>query len=495
MRWRLRSARWKVLLATLAVLLLPPLIVLLSSLSDASIDHRMRERAADSARQVAALLTSPGDRAPATVARTIDRIAASYGVRIRVVASDGTLAVDADREAGNPLVRAFGALFFGPDGAPSLAAFDQTLPPVALRDESVATMSGSGPSVDCRQADDGRLLVCHGALAVDTAVGRRLIYAQESSRRAIRALYDVRYQVLKLTLFALPFALLLGLWLGWRVVRPVERLRADVLRRAQIAAPSADLDASRPDEVGELANAFNALLAALGERTRQNEAYLADLAHEFKNPVATLRASAERLAEPSIDPARAQQLSALMLRSCGRLDALVTELLELARAEAGLPGEPRQPVQLNRLARGLVEALRADERWRGATIELVETARDVEVPGVTSRIEAALRNVLDNALSFAGAGGWVKLRIERDRDWARIVVSDSGPGIAEAELARVFDRFFTTRGERRGTGLGLALVKAIAEAHGGAATAASPPGQGAELTLRLPFTDVSQRAR
>lgn len=493
MRWPVRSARWKVLLATLAVLLLPPLIVLLSSLNDASVDLRMRQRAVDSARQVAALLVD-GSRTRTALARTIDRIAASYGVRIRVVADDQSVLFDADREAGNPLVRAFGALFFGPDGAPSLAAYDRTLPPVGQRAEAVAARTGGAPSVDCRQADNGRLLVCHAALAIDGADGRRLVYTQESSRRAIRALYDVRYQVLKLTLFALPLALLLGLWLGWRVVRPIEHLRADVLRRARLAAPHADLDASRPDEVGELANAFNALLAALAERNRQNEAYLADLAHEFKNPVATLRASAERLAESATDPARAQQLSALMLRSCGRLDALVTELLELARAEAGLPGEARQTVQLNLLVGGLIDALRADERWRGTTIELVEAASEVAVPGVAARIETALRNLLDNALSFAGDAGWVKVIVVCDPDGARIIVRDSGPGIAAGDLPRVFDRFFTTRGERRGTGLGLALVKAIAEAHGGSATAASPPGQGAELTLWLPFTDVSQRA-
>jgi signal transduction histidine kinase len=493
MRWPLRSARWKVLLATLAVLLLPPLIVLLSSLSDASVDHRMRQRTVESARQVAAVLAD-SSRAPAALARTIDRVAASYGVRIRVVTSDQGVAFDADREAGNPVARAFGALFFGPDGAPSLAAYDRTLPPVDQRTETIAARVSGEPSADCRQADNGRLLICHAALGVDTGAGRQLVYTQESSRRAIRALYDVRYQVLKLTLFALPLALLLGLWLGWRVVRPVEQLRADVLQRARVAAPHADLDASRPDEVGELANAFNALLAALAERSRQNEAYLADLAHEFKNPVATLRASAERLAEGAADPARAQQLSALMLRSCGRLDALVTELLELARAEAGLPGETRQTVQLNQLTSGLIAALRADERWRGRTIELVEAAAEVAVPGVASRIETALRNLLDNALSFAGDPGWVKVIIVRDADSARIIVRDSGPGIAASDLPRVFDRFFTTRGERRGTGLGLALVKAIAEAHGGSATAASTPGHGAELTLRLPFTDVSQRA-
>ncbi|MBN2358332.1 MAG: HAMP domain-containing protein, partial [Deltaproteobacteria bacterium] len=438
----MRSARWKVLLATLAVLLLPALIVLLSSLSDARVDHRMRDRTADSARQVAALIADPGQRTPAAVARSIDRIAASYGVRIRVLDGDGEVAIDADREAGNPLVRAFGALFFGPDGAPSLTAFDRTLRPVAERAESAAALAGDGPIVDCRHVDAGRLLVCHTALAVDGADGRRLVYVQESSRRAIRALYDVRYQMLKLTLLTLPFALLLGLALGWRVVRPIERLREDVARRAQVAAPGADLDASRPDEVGELANSFNALLTALAERTRQNEAYLADLAHEFKNPVATLRASAERLADATLDPERARQLSGLMLRSCGRLDALITGLLELARAEAGLPDEQRQPVHLNQLARGLIEASRGDERWREVAIELVERSPEVVVPGVAARLETALRNLLDNALSFAGAGGRVELIIERGPDGASIAVSDSGPGISASDLPRVFDRFF-----------------------------------------------------
>jgi two-component system sensor histidine kinase ChvG len=106
-----------------------------------------------------------------------------------------------------------------------------------------------------------------------------------------------------------------------------------------------------------------------------------------------------------------------------------------------------------------------------------------------------LRNLLDNALAFSGDAGHVRLEVAREDRFARIVVSDEGPGILQEHLPRVFDRFFTTRGDRRGTGLGLALARAIVEAHGGTISAESPPEGGARFTVRLPFTSGSHAVR
>ena len=108
------------------------------------------------------------------------------------------------------------------------------------------------------------------------------------------------------------------------------------------------------------------------------------------------------------------------------------------------------------------------------------------VQGVASRLESVLRNLLDNALSYARTR--VCIEVNRVVGEAEIVVSDDGPGIPPEDMPRVFDRFFTTRGDRRGTGLGLALARAVAEAHGGTIQAQSPPGGGARFVVRLPFT-------
>jgi signal transduction histidine kinase len=132
---------------------------------------------------------------------------------------------------------------------------------------------------------------------------------------------------------------------------------------------------------------------------------------------------------------------------------------------------------------------------RAAPIETAIADATIIVDGVAGRIESVLRNLLDNALAFSGDAGRVRLEVEREDRFARIVVSDEGPGILPEHLPRVFDRFFTTRGDRRGTGLGLALARAIVEAHGGTISAESPPEGGARFTVRLPFTSGSHVVR
>jgi two-component system sensor histidine kinase ChvG len=242
----------------------------------------------------------------------------------------------------------------------------------------------------------------------------------------------------------------------------------------------------REDEVGDLALAFNALLDALAERSRSNEAFVADLAHEFKNPVAAIRACAERLgSEEKLDETRAKRLAEVLSQSSRRLDALVTQFLELARAEAGLPNEGREDVDVAALARGIVDGARGDARFGSVTFEVraPETTRTVR--GVAHRLEAALRNLVDNAASFAGEGGRVTVEVAESDGAIEVAVSDSGPGIAADDLPRVFDRFFTKREREGGTGLGLALTRAVVQAHGGTVRAESPPKSGARFVVRL----------
>jgi two-component system sensor histidine kinase ChvG len=296
------------------------------------------------------------------------------------------------------------------------------------------------------------------------------VYVQGTSRRALEALYESRRQLLKLTAFVLALGLVLAWWMGRRMVRPVEDLRGEVLRRARAAVPRAELPVEREDEVGELTLAFNALLAALAERSRANEAFVADLAHEFKNPVAAIRACAERLGEEGpLDDTRAKRLADVLQKSSRRLDTLVTQFLELARAEAGLPNEQRETFDVAALARGIAEASHAKVRVDAPD-------RSFEVRGVPHRLEAAIRNLIDNATHFAGEDGEVVVGIAEAEGKVQIAVDDAGPGIAKEDLPRVFDRFFTRRAE--GTGLGLALTRAVVEAHGGNVRAESPGALG-----------------
>ncbi len=483
-----RSLRVRAFAVVLVVVLSPVALVAASSVFERNVGARMQRRlgeAAAGAEQVLLASARAGEGA-ARLQRRLDDVARTWGSRLRLVAPDGEVIVDVDHESSG--ISRLGALFFGADGVRSLREVDDEWGPLLERAE--VRRAGSSAQVGCRTSDAGKLLVCHASRVARGPAGERwVVYAQESSRREIRALYDLRYQLLKLTLLILPAALLLAWWLGWRMVRPIERLRFQVLDKVARAAPEADLDLPRGDELGELALAFNALLAKVDEKGRATEGFLADVAHEMKNPLAAVRAAAESLEGGVVDDERATRLAKVLSDSSRRLDRLVTQLLDLARVEAGLHGEARELVDVSALVRGLVESAAADERYQNVRFEL-DVAERTYARAVSDRLETALRNLIDNAASFASAerdaGGEVHVRVARAAADVVMVVHDSGPGIAPEHLPRVFDRFFTTRGGHRGSGLGLALVRAIAHAHEGAVDVESAPGQGARFTLRLP---------
>ena len=543
------SLRTNALLIVLAMLVLPQLIVVGWSLMERDIGGKLQWEAKISAEE-AALVIAAGD--PATMEERVEEIARRWGTRIRVVDEDASTRFDADADRGTDLVHQIGTLFFGPDGAPTLREFDETLGPVPRRPEVVTvtawTAAAPGPpkpelredhghqypigtarvpdgssaapvstafraeappppwpgvETGCRTSPAGKLLVCHAATATTLDGRAHVIYVQESSRRAVRALYDLRYHLARLSIVMLPLALAFSWWMGRRMVRPIEWLRERVLEKAKSANPRADIDLRGGDEVRDLAEAFNDLLGALDERRRANEAFVADLVHEFKNPVAAIRACAESLESGSVDEKRAARLAKILADSSGRLDALVSQFLELARAEAGMPNEARAEVDVGALASGVVSSL--EPSFEGVRF-VVDADPGTLVVGVAPRLDSLVRNLVDNAASFAGSGGEVRVVVRREAGATEgssqgsviaIEISDTGPGIAEGDLPRVFDRFFTTRARalpeqgatrtrRDGSGLGLALVKAVAEAHGGEVSARSTPGNGATFRVTLP---------
>ncbi|MFN7952371.1 MAG: HAMP domain-containing sensor histidine kinase [bacterium] len=491
---RVRSLRTRAVLVVVLVLLCPPLFVTVSAIFEESVERRLGTRVEVAAHEALAELgpfasaAPPGAEVLARLARSLDAIAARHEVWLRVVDGDDRVIVDARHDRASNAIQRLGRLVFGEDGAPTLADFDAAQGALAARPE-IASARARGRDAGCRTSPEGKLLVCHAALVPATsgrdASAALAIHAAKSARRSVRALYDLEYQLKKLMLLVLPVALALAWWLGRRMVRPIEELREQVLAQASAASPRAELHVARRDELQDLAAAFNALLATLESRNRANEAFSADLVHELKNPVAAIRTAAESLAAGPVDAERAGRLARVLSDSSARLDRVVTQFLELARAEGGMRDEPREPIDLAALVGALVERARGDERYadRRLTCSAPDPAR---VMGVAERLETALRNLLDNALDFAGPGGEVDVTIEMDASAVRVRVSDDGPGIPAEALPRVFERFFTTRGAKRGTGLGLAMVRAIAEAHGGGVRVDSSPERGTTFELTVP---------
>jgi signal transduction histidine kinase len=488
-RVRVHSLRTSALVVVLAVVASPLALLFATNAVESLFVGRTRERAMEGRDEVVALVRdAPGG--VITLTDRIDAIARARDQRIRVLLPDGSVAIDRDHLVGRGWLFDLGDFIYGPDRVAVLTTFDAGRVPLRERPEVRAAHTAEHAE-DCDHSTLGNLEICDAAATAPLpggAGGIAVVHAQGSSRRAVDTLYASRRQLLKLTGFVLALAIVLWFWMGRQMVRPVEALRDELLARARAAAPRADLKVTRSDEIGDVAAAFNVLMAVLAERGRTNEAFVADLAHELKNPVASARACAERLASDApLDDERRHRLAEALGTSAARLDALVTQFLELARAEGGLPDESREEVDLEALVRGLARTM---GEGSAVTIEVKPrsggTTEPVRVRGLASRLESVLRNLLDNALSFARTR--VCIEVGRAGDEAEVVVSDDGPGIAPEDMPRVFDRFFTTRGDRRGTGLGLSLARAVVEAHGGTIRAESPPQGGARFVVRLPFT-------
>ncbi len=480
------SLRGRAYLAVVAVVLAPIIGVEIAGLFGDGERGQLERRVVVAASDLRARLET-GEASPDAV----EEIAGRDGVRLTLLGADGRVVAVRDHDRVTSLRDRLGDVFFGSEGAPTLRAYDETRAPLAERAEIAAAQRGDR-ATGCAVGVGGKLLVCHAVTPAEGPAGAWVVLAEKSSPRAIRALWDVRGAVLKLTLIVLCAALGLAAWLGRQIVRPIERLRREVLARTASPLAGDPIPAVSRDEIGDLAAAFNVLLGAIADKSRQNHAFMADLVHELKSPVAAVSAAAEALSGGPADEARARRLGRVLAESSRRLDALVGEFLELARAEAGLPDEERTLVDVAALVEARITSMRDDERHAGLRFEL--DAAEVRVEGVAARLDRAVGNVLDNAASFAGPGGVVRVGVHPEAGGCVVTVSDTGPGVAPEKLPRIFDRFFTDRADGRGTGLGLALTKAIVEAHGGSVGAASPPGRGAVISLRLPLVSPGVHA-
>ncbi|MEQ1566208.1 MAG: HAMP domain-containing sensor histidine kinase [Myxococcota bacterium] len=462
----LRSLRYRVLVLVVAMVVLPLVWVWVGGTFERGDELYQRRVLHEAASDLVAAIDA---------GRPVDPVVERAHVRLRVLDPDGRVVSALDRAVDDSLLAPVSRPFWGPSGRPSLDQADAHAPPLDRRPEVAA--SADGPAERCEVAEEGRMLVC--AAARRTADGR-IVHVMRGSPRLVRSLYEERFQLTALTLIVLSIGVGAALWLGWRMVRPIEGLRDQVVARTAGRLSTEPVVMDRPDEVGELAAAFNQLLRALDERNRANTVFAADLAHELKNPVAAVRAAAEALgSDRPVEGERKDRLLRVLLDASGRMDSVVHQFLELARAEAGLPDAAREGVDLGALVGALAEAARADARYGHLRLS-VETAA-APVRAVPERLETATRNLLANALDFAR--GSVTLRVRRDGAWVELQVDDDGPGIPPEARADLFTRYRSTR--RGGTGLGLPLTKAIVEAHGGTIWVGEP-AVGASFVVRLP---------
>ena len=279
-----------------------------------------------------------------------------------------------------------------------------------------------------------------------------------------------------------------GIWIARRALRPVEEIaqttrqivQASDLARRVPAAPAAD-------ELGALTDTVNEMLARLEQLFTAQRRFVADVSHELRTPLTAMRGHLE-LMQRGVTKAGAAQTESIadMLREVNRLSRMANDLLLLAQAEVGLQLR-YGPVQLDELVLEVVRELRPLAAQLSLRPQLDE---QVAISGDRDRLKQALLNLTANALQHTPVGGSVTLALGRGPTGALLTVRDTGPGIAPEALPHLFERFYqgdqAPQQPNGGAGLGLAIVRWVAEAHGGHVTVTSAPGDGATFQLQLP---------
>ena len=293
-----------------------------------------------------------------------------------------------------------------------------------------------------------------------------------------RVLGETRLRLALLAVGGVLLAAALGMLVARAALAPVTRLTDLVEEVARTRDLSRRVSAASRDELGRLAESFNAMLAALEASLRSQRQLVADASHELRTPLTALRTNLELLArgQPT-EPAERQQVLVELVGQMERLSTLVADLIDLARDE-----ETALETEDVRLDTVVAEAV-ADAQARYPLVRFAVDSAPSTIRGVRPRVARAVTNLLDNAGKWSPAQGVVDVAV-RDGE---VTVRDHGPGISPEDAPRVFDRFWRASNARQlpGSGLGLAIVRDVAEAHGGSVTLERPPGGGARFRLRL----------
>lgn len=413
-------------------------------------------------------------------------------VELRFLDGAGAVVADSGTGAEAMLESLLGSsveLLLGRMGAAApketLAQVEASLPPLAERDEVRAALGGAEAFALYTSPSGQTVVVSHAA----PRAGGGAVYVLKASHRGVRQLLLVRHEFEKLvayqTVFALVWALALSRWL----VKPLEHLArgAKAYPYEAVAAPEL---LGRPDEIGQLARAITALAHSLEAKQKATADLAADLAHEFKNPLATIAAANELLASTQDASQKKRDLvQGHIAGAVERLRATTDELLALVRLEAALPAEERTKVAYGPWLEELLAEYRRDPRYANVAL-VAQVAPGVgQVSVVAPAWGKLVRNLLDNALVQPSTRPELHVHAERIVGGVVTQVTDFGPGVSEGNRDKIFRRFFTHRpeGTPAGTGLGLSIVQTVAQAHGASVELLpQEAGKGATFRVFLP---------
>lgn len=354
--------------------------------------------------------------------------------------------------------------------------------------EVVSALNGSGTSI-VRITDRGEQIV---SVAVPirryrTVLGSLLLSTLGGDIDAI--VQAERMAIVRVFVVAAAVTMLLSILLAGTIAMPLRRLAdaADRVRRGVKSRPQIPDFQGRGDEIGHLGQALRDMTNSLFNRIDAIENFAADVAHELKNPLTSLRSAVETLPLAKSDEAKAR-LTAIIQHDVRRLDRLISDISNASRLDAELGRQDATPVDLRRLLATVVDVARQTTATDGPEITLdVKPADDPAtyyILGHDGRLGQVFNNLIDNALSFCRKDGTVRVGMRPNADGIEITVEDDGPGIRSDQFERIFERFYTDRGDHgdfgQNSGLGLSITKQIVEAHRGHIWAENrtSPGEG-----------------
>lgn len=354
----------------------------------------------------------------------------------------------------------------------------------------VVRVDGAGDLIVSVAVPVQRLRATVGALLLSTEPGEiDEIVAKE------------RYGILRIALVAVGVTILLSIFLARTIAGPMQRLSAAAKSVQSSMRASNEIPdfTSRSDEIGDLSGALHEMTGALLKRINAIESFAADVAHELKNPLTSLRSAVETLGIVRNDADR-DRLTQIITHDVQRLDRLISDISNASRLDAELSRDSLAPVDLVQLTEAMVSMQAEKAKERDVDVQLhVEgvgapflgvNLEHFQVLGHDSRIAQVLTNLLDNAISFSPTGGTAQIQLAREGKEISIHVRDEGRGI-RGDASKIFDRFYTDRPDTESfgdhSGLGLSISRQIVEAHGGTIAAKNRGDRsGAVFTVTLP---------
>jgi two-component system sensor histidine kinase ChvG len=339
--------------------------------------------------------------------------------------------------------------------------------------EAVRAQRGGGPTTIVRRAPDGTPYIA-SAQRIDGA-GRDVLLLTVNARDVRRVVRAERGSLLLILAATLLVSILLSRFLARTIANPLRRLAHAAHRVRRGSAREVDVPTlpARRDEIGQLARALHDMTQSLRQRIDATDAFAADVTHELKNPLASLRSAVDTL-ERVEDPALRSQMLDLVRQDVGRLDRLVVDIAEASRLDAELSRARFEPVDVGAMIQTMLPVW--EERGagnKGGAVEIAFARPRVAtalVMGDESRLARLVDNLVDNAISFSPPGGLVAISAASVGEEVVIGIEDEGPGVPGNVREAIFNRFHSIRPEEdfgRHSGLGLAIARAIVEGHGG----------------------------